>query len=309
MDITHLIAHPEELDQETLYDLRRLVAVHPTYHAARILFLQNLFLLHDPTFDQELRRAALLVPDRRVLFALTQHIAQRTKTANIIVKQDKAEVKVAPAATQKSSSETTVPRAKRPVKKYAKDDTTAQLLDNFLDNEVRPLQKKRIKADPTTDYMSYLLQQEEGETALGIPQSIEDASTRLDSLIDSFIASQEEGITLPENPSMPDNIIEEYDDDDAAPTAFGTPLAQPEEERAPAEAEQTAEGPKPTETGAGELSETLAQIYIKQQKYDRAIEVLGKIDATEQPSGNPYLKDQMRFLQKLARLKGRGKKN
>lgn len=299
MDITHLIAHPEELDQETLYDLRRLVALHPTYHAARILFLQNLFLLHDPTFDQELRRAALLVPDRRVLFALTQHIAQRTRTASVIVKQEKTEAATVAATAPEATPESTTTRGRKPVKKYATGDTTAQLLDEFLEGTVRPLQRKKVKADPTTDYMSYLMQQEEEVVAPEAQQPEEDASTRLDSLIDSFIASQEEGIKLPENPSMPDNIIEEDDlpEESEQPASRGS--IEPSEPRA----EEAV-----SEAGSGELSETLAQIYIKQQKYDRAIEILGKIEASESASSNPYLQDQMRYLQKLAELKGRGKK-
>ena len=47
MDITELIRHPEQMDKETLYDLRSLLALHPYYQTARILLLQNLYLLHD----------------------------------------------------------------------------------------------------------------------------------------------------------------------------------------------------------------------------------------------------------------------
>ena len=50
MDIANLINHPENLNKETLYDLRSLLALYPYYQPARILLLQNLFLLHDPTF-------------------------------------------------------------------------------------------------------------------------------------------------------------------------------------------------------------------------------------------------------------------
>lgn len=59
MDIANLIKHPEKLNKETLYNLRSLLALYPYYQPARILLLQNLFLMHDPTFDDELRRAAV----------------------------------------------------------------------------------------------------------------------------------------------------------------------------------------------------------------------------------------------------------
>lgn len=66
--IAELIAHPEQLNKDTLHGLRELVAKYPYYQAARLLFLKNLFLLHDPLFGEELRRAAIYLPDRRVLF-------------------------------------------------------------------------------------------------------------------------------------------------------------------------------------------------------------------------------------------------
>ncbi len=60
MELTEYIQHPERLDRESLYELRSLLALHPYYQTARLLMLQNLFLLHDPTFDEELRRAMSL---------------------------------------------------------------------------------------------------------------------------------------------------------------------------------------------------------------------------------------------------------
>ena len=59
MDLGHLIKHPELLDKETLYDLRSLVALYPYYQTARLLMLQHLYILHSPSFDEELRKAAV----------------------------------------------------------------------------------------------------------------------------------------------------------------------------------------------------------------------------------------------------------
>ena len=59
MDIAELIKHPEQLDRDTLYELRSMLALYPYFQTARLLMLQNLYLLHDPTFDEELRRAAI----------------------------------------------------------------------------------------------------------------------------------------------------------------------------------------------------------------------------------------------------------
>ena len=72
MDIAELIQHPEQLDRDTLYELRSLIALYPYFQSARLLMLQNLFLLHDPTFDEELRRSAIYITDRRVIFQLIE---------------------------------------------------------------------------------------------------------------------------------------------------------------------------------------------------------------------------------------------
>ena len=72
MELTRLIQHPELLNKETLYDLRALLALYPYYQTARLLMLQNLYLLHDASFDEELRRAAIYITDRRVIFQMIE---------------------------------------------------------------------------------------------------------------------------------------------------------------------------------------------------------------------------------------------
>ena len=72
MDLKELILHPEKMNKETLFELRSLTALHPYYQTARLLMLQNLYLLHDSSFDDELHRAALFITDRTKLFDLVE---------------------------------------------------------------------------------------------------------------------------------------------------------------------------------------------------------------------------------------------
>ena len=83
MEITELINHPERMDRDTLYELRSLLALYPYFQTARLLMLQNLYLLHDPTFDQELRRAAIYITDRRVLFQMIEAAHYRLRTPGV----------------------------------------------------------------------------------------------------------------------------------------------------------------------------------------------------------------------------------
>ena len=67
-DIIQWIRHPEMLNTATLYELRTMVARYPAFQSLRLLYLKNLYLLHDENFGHELRKSVLYVPDRRVLF-------------------------------------------------------------------------------------------------------------------------------------------------------------------------------------------------------------------------------------------------
>ena len=142
MDLKELIKHPERMDRDTLFELRSLLALYPYFQTARLLMLQNLYLLHDASFDEELRRAAVYITDRKVLFNLVEaahyQLRQTNNTADPVIKD--------------------------------KEKRTEQLIDHFLDT-IPPEDEKEDKttkrpptpADATIDYVAYLLQCEANE--------------------------------------------------------------------------------------------------------------------------------------------------
>lgn len=194
MDIVELINHPERLDRDTLYELRSMLALYPYFQTARLLMLQNLYLLHDPSFDQELRRASIYITDRKVLFQMIEAAHYRLKAT------PKAEA--AGNAKKPSSAE--------------RDSRTISLIDDFLDSlpkEEEPTEKKGKRkptpADAAVDYVAYLLEsesEEERQQAAEVPQLIGH------SLIDSFINNDNGKIVLSETPTLKpdleDNIPE-----------------------------------------------------------------------------------------------------
>ena len=66
------IQHPETLNRDTLYELRNLLARYPYFQSLRLLYLKNLYILHDISFGGELRKAVLYIADRRQLFRLIE---------------------------------------------------------------------------------------------------------------------------------------------------------------------------------------------------------------------------------------------
>lgn len=246
MELTRLIQHPEEMNKETLYDLRELLALYPYYQTARLLLLQNLYLLHDTSFDEELRKAAIYITDRNVIFRMVEAAHYQLR------KKEKAE------------------QPRKPNTTNAATDRTSDLIDHFLDSipadaeEEKGEKKSKRKptpADAAVDYVAYLLETEDAEN-----QQEESNSSRTLALIDDFM--DDGGFQLPKIDSS-----EEY-----------TPAEIPIKE------EQT--------ENSGIFTETLARIYIKQAKYERALEIIEKLNK-KQPQKSAYYTDQMRFLEKL----------
>ncbi|MBR5655370.1 MAG: tetratricopeptide repeat protein [Prevotella sp.] len=196
MELTRLIQHPELMDKETLYDLRSLIALHPYYQTARILMLQNLYLLHDPTFDEELRKAAIYINDRKVIFNLVEAAHYKFRNEN-------------KAKEQKSSGQ-------------EKESRTISLIDSFLhsipaqDEEGQTPRRKPTPADAAVDYVAYLLDIENEE------QSEQENTPQMkgQSLIDKFINDEGGKIVLKEEPEFVPEI-EIADDDDENETDEG----------------------------------------------------------------------------------------
>ncbi len=178
MDLKELIGHPERMNKETLYELRELTAMHPYFQTARLLMLQNLYLLHESSFDDELRRAALFITDRTRLFDLVEAKHYKLKS-----------------------------KKQRPSKATAGSDSdrTLSLIDDFLgtmhqdDGQPEKKKEKRRKptaADATVDYVAYLLDASEEEAE----NVSEQAPMRGQGLIDKFINEEGGRMQLHETP-------------------------------------------------------------------------------------------------------------
>jgi len=247
MEMTELINHPERLDRDTLYELRSMLALHPYFQTARILMLHNLFLLHDETFDEELRKAALYITDRKVIFQMIEagHYVLRNMEAT---------------ATQKN------------INSVDNNNRTVALIDNFLDSipaddeeqqqDGQP-KRKPTPADAAIDYVAYLMATESTLETEQAPQM------KGQDLIDTFLQQEQGRIQLSQSADV-------------------ETTADIQEELQADEEDQEEEY----------FTETLARIYIKQGRYQKALDIIGRLNQ-QFPHKNAYFADQMRFLEKL----------
>lgn len=253
MDLTALIRHPENMDQTTLAELRALVEQFPCMQAARLLLVENAFRLDDENYRAEAEKAAVLVPNRKVLFDLTQGTHLR--------EMDEAEEGF-------DDEEDNAPTG---------TDLTSTMIDRFLFGDNEEQEKKEKAVDPASDYMGYLFQIE--AQAGGCP-----------SLIQSAL-----GADIENDPTS--KVLE-------AAQKHGKkwfkPAARREGDAMTSDEELLT--PDTGEEGFEEKScytETLANICLKQGRYQRALEILTYLHLNN-PKKSAYFADKIRFIRKLA---------
>lgn len=61
-EIVELLEHPERVDDKTLDGVRETVRAFPSFHAARLLLLENLHFIGSPAYEAEAGRALLYLP-------------------------------------------------------------------------------------------------------------------------------------------------------------------------------------------------------------------------------------------------------
>jgi tetratricopeptide (TPR) repeat protein len=230
------IKHPEKLDRETLYELRTLLARYPYFQTARLLYLKNLYLLHDIGFGEELRRSALYLTDRRVIFSLVENDRYSLEQFERKVSGEDAEGL----------------------------DRTLSLINAFLTSLPDKVASSAevLPVEVAADYTAYLMRESEEVKTVSeeVPPMVGQQ------LIDNFLESSEEQPLI--------SSMAEDEEDESQVT-----LSAKEEEE-------------------GYFTEVLAKIYVKQQRYSKALEIIQKLNL-KYPKKNAYFADQIRFLEKL----------
>ena len=258
------------LNGDTLSGLREIITAYPYFQTARMLYLKNLFLMHDESFQAELRRGSLYVADLSVLF--------------YYIEGDKFVIQK--HTPEHSSAETA--------------DRTLDLIERFLSEspESSPGQVEMpLSMEVNLDYTSVLLEDTPEDTV-----ETKTPPLRGQELIDSFIACDCSGKALPEerkveqsgsteqNSAVKKNLTVEAKD-------VSLEMEQQESDRAD-EMKKESSVSVETEEDESYFTETLAKIYIKQQRYDKALEIIKKLNL-KYPKKNIYFADQIRFLEKL----------
>ena len=157
-------------------------------------------------------------------------------------------------------------------------DRTLDLIDRFLsDLSEETSMELPLPAEVNVDYTSILMQEPDAEPASS-------AMLKGQDLIDNFIEQSAGSETLAVVEE--DDLMQESDTTDEVPDETDIQEGEDEVERIEESSDENY------------FTETLAKIYVKQQRYDKALEIIKKLNL-KYPKKNAYFADQIRFLEKL----------
>ena len=233
-ELSQYMADNSLLSEETLPKLKDAMQRYPYFASLSLLYLKNLALLHDPSFETVLARLAIAVPDRKQLFLLLD-----PSNSNMMPLTD---LEAAPHTVDTFSLIDDYRSEKKMEEPDAKD--VSLLLNTSV----------------STDYLHWDLKKPQDEAEA--PVQLQHAD-----LIDSFIENElQRPMVLPtakENSAVRDRI--EALEDKSKDSFF---------------------------------TETLARIYVKQKRYEKALQIIQKL-SLNYPEKNVYFADQISFLEKL----------
>lgn len=278
------------IDASKLSELRQLVEEYPFFHAARILLIRLLYQLHDSSYSSELRRAALFLPSREAIFQLVEE--QQFKP-----KQEKEPVLSGATVARKASSHLETHHA-TPAQR------TETLITGFLntlpsDNTPStPADRRRARPiDASQDYMGFLLQQEElqrrqaaQQAARQSQETAHQAQENEGQMQESVRINEKMSAEQSKKSARSEDLMEHF-------------IKETGDKRIRLQERENEELQKPVlinenTSGQGAFTEALARIYIKQGKFDHAIEIIHRL-SLKYPKKNSYFADQIRFLEKL----------
>ena len=267
------IQHPETLNQDSLYELRTLVARYPYSQSVRLLYLKNLYLLHDVSFGAELRKAVLYVADRRSLFYLIEgenYKLNRNEQSVSILEKDEPGI-----------------------------DRTLFLIDAFL-SKMPDVQSQSSELDYTMDYTAYLLHDDKADDVVENKMRPLRGQDLIDGFLNKMNADEKnlptEQMNADKSQMDKDVLLAEVSEESTSPL-ISMPISV-NDDQAEGEEEEKSEDCVVEREDDSYFTETLAKIYIKQHRYEKALEIIKKL-SLNYPKKNAYFADQIRFLEKL----------
>lgn len=310
--------------------LKAAIEHYPFYQALYLLLLQNMYKVHDPEFSAYLKKYAVFVADRSALFDMieganyqipVQKLADDTAADTgdrtlALIDNFLSTLPDAPASASASPSALTFP-----------NDYSA-----YLEQLPDCLGDSTPHAEPETPHIEAAATPAQPENAPTLPKNEpilpENAPTAsAETLTDSAEAPTDSAETLTDSAEAPtaevlptenaankpqtenkaasskNEAASSAAEDEFTVTAIRKHLAEQTDEELATSSAEISNNDNSAENGPDSdyFTEAMAGIYIKQQKYEQAFEIIKAI-SMDNPKKSVYFADQMRYLQLLIRI-------
>jgi len=274
-DIRLWINDPSQLNRENMLQLKNVLEDYPCFTIARMLYLKSLLNLNDLHFSASLIKTAVSVPDRRRLYYFIEgkNLPERLENPQ--------------AAPLESGGFSLIDRFLQgstptlaPMEEEAETFSFEPIAATVSDVPVqqKPTAQKPFAQEPikpeegfVLNYAEFLSMQPDAGPVLTVePMNGQD-------LIDQFLEkSAKNDPKIRMRPvgehAVDENSVEEVAALEQMVSSFNLP--------------------------EDSFTDTLAKIYLKQKRYDRALEIFKGL-SLKYPEKNVYFADQIRFLEKL----------
>jgi len=258
-EIKQWMDDPSLMDRESMLQLKAVLEEYPCFTIARMLYLKSLLNLNDLHFSATLIKTAISTPDRRRLYYFIEGKRLPERLEKPQVPLESGGFSLIDRFLQ-GSTPSDAPRA------------------TPMEDEAETFSVEIPKESPAKDdegfvlnYAEFLTMQPEG----GLTEPVEPMNGQ--DLIDQFLeksANNDPKIRI--RPAGDKALNGESVEDIVALEQMVSSFNLPEDS----------------------FTETLARIYLKQKRYDRALEIFKSL-SLKYPEKNVYFADQIRFLEKL----------
>ncbi|TRX64583.1 tetratricopeptide repeat protein [Carboxylicivirga sp. M1479] len=301
-DFFDLVAQPHLLNEDTLPALNEIVAEFPWFQTARMLLIKNLHCVEHVKYNGELKQSATYIADRKRLFELINQstVPKQEEQANKVDSKEESDHirEVESQIKEQKTSSVGMTTKVSSIEDYFQTADTFETSDgDQIDFSLPPKEQKNQEETssivmPSADFLGYESAEIVGyELKEAIdPEETKDESHSFSDWLNMMRHTSSSTTKQPVKKKS-QQIIDNFLQIDV-PKIVNKPG-----ETKSSTSLQTKKEIK-TDTTDDLMSETLADIYIKQKHYDKAISIYEKL-SLKYPEKNVYFARRISDLEKL----------
>jgi hypothetical protein len=298
-DFFDLVAQPALLNEESLSALNEIVETFPWFQTGRMLLIKNLHTIEHLRFNGELKHSAAFIADRKRLFELIHTVPSPSVEENKPVEEEKIEVPETNTKVESSPSSVGITTKVSSIADYFQADDVYETADggqiDFSVTQEEPTKKEETPSMvmPSADFLGY-----ESSEIVGyeLKESIdpEEKKDESHSFSDWLTMLRHAPVQAEQKPvkKKSQQIIDNFLQIDSPKIVPTRNIEKPQAK------EITVVDDDSNDSSDDLMSETLADIYIKQKHYDKAIGIYEKL-RLKYPEKNAYFARRISDLDKL----------